>query len=81
MQPTTKIGNPPSAPTTKYSLGSRAMATSAMRPTSAKLIHQGERSSTANRELGGILNFTEVLFVVGVVGGWRAQALSCNAWG
>ena len=65
MQPTTKIGRPPSAPTTAYCAGSRAKATSAIRPTSAKLIHQGERSSTANRELGGILNFTEVLLLSG----------------
>src|SRR3989344_2084684 len=63
MQPTTKMGKPASAPTTKYSLGSSAPAARTMRPTTTKLIHQGERSSMANRDFSAILNFTGFFFV------------------
>jgi len=57
IPPTTTKGKPPSAPNTKYSAGSKALAASANPTAMAKLIHHGERSRTAKSDFSAILNF------------------------
>ena len=58
MQPITKKGKPPNMPTPLYSSGSKAPAKRAITATNTKLIHHGERNSTANNDFSDILNFT-----------------------
>ena len=58
MTPVTRNGNPPITPKGTYWAGNSALDARAITSTSAKLIHQGERSNTANSEFLAILNFT-----------------------
>lgn len=53
----TMKGNPDSAPAMRNSAGSSARLSTAITPAIARLIHQGERRSLANSELGFICNF------------------------
>ena len=58
MQPITKNGKPPNMPTPAYFSGNKAPAARATTATNTKLIHHGERNSTANSDFSDILNFT-----------------------
>jgi hypothetical protein len=61
MMPITRKGNPLIMPIGTYGSGSKAREASMMTARMAKLIHQGERSNTANKEFFAILNFIRCL--------------------